>query len=449
MNTLNKYLFKQSLIPFLLSVAVITTVLFLQFLIRAVDRFLGKGLDVVTIFEYLYLNLAWIIALSVPMSLLISSVMTFGRMAQQNEITALKSAGVNMFNIIKPALWFGTFVAILLCLFNNFILPEMNYNARLLAKDIYQKKPELSIEPGYFVNMIPQYTMIVKEMDGSDFKDVKIFSKNHQTEQTTIYANQGSLSSDGNMITIDLKDGEIHEIDLSDYDYYRKIKFSTHQIMISMDDLMLNRTSESNRTDREMRVPQMIDEIGKNKLLIAQIYDRINKVKKEIGITNVNANSLDSIIEEIERLKNVEMISKSEERVYDSEINISDFEQKEYILSLNNNMRQFKNEFTLIENYQKTNNKFRVEIHKKFTLALACILFTLVGAPLGMLVRNGGMTIASGLSIAFFLIYYILLIWGEQLADRNLINPGLGSWLPNIVLFVSGMIILKQTSKKN
>jgi len=449
MNTLNKYLFKQSLIPFLLSVAVITTVLFLQFLIRAVDRFLGKGLDVVTIFEYLYLNLAWIIALSVPMSLLISSVMTFGRMAQQNEITALKSAGVNMFNIIKPALWFGTFVAILLCLFNNFILPEMNYNARLLAKDIYQKKPELSIEPGYFVNMIPQYTMIVKEMDGSDFKDVKIFSKNQQTEQTTIYANQGSLSSDGNMITIDLNDGEIHEIDLSDYDYYRKIKFSTHQIMISMDDLMLNRTSESNRTDREMRVPQMIDEIGKNKLLIAQIYDRINKVKKEIGITNVNANSLDSIIEEIERLKNVEVISKSEERVYNSEIIISDFEQKEYILSLNNNMRQFKNEFTLIENYQKTNNKFRVEIHKKFTLALACILFTLVGAPLGMLVRNGGMTIASGLSIAFFLIYYILLIWGEQLADRNLINPGLGSWLPNIVLFVSGMIILKQTSKKN
>jgi lipopolysaccharide export system permease protein len=449
MNTLNKYLFKQSLIPFLLSVAVITTVLFLQFLIRAVDRFLGKGLDVVTIFEYLYLNLAWIIALSVPMSLLISSVMTFGRMAQQNEITALKSAGVNMFNIIKPALWFGTFIAILLCLFNNFILPEMNYNARLLAKDIYQKKPELSIEPGYFVNMIPQYTMIVKEMDGSDFKDVKIFSKNQQTEQTTIYANQGSLSSDGNMITIDLKDGEIHEIDLSDYDYYRKIKFSTHQIMISMDDLMLNRTSESNRTDREMRVPQMIDEIGKNKLLIAQIYDRINKVKKEIGITNVNANSLDSIIEEIERLKNVEVISKSEERVYNSEIIISDFEQKEYILSLNNNMRQFKNEFTLIENYQKTNNKFRVEIHKKFTLALACILFTLVGAPLGMLVRNGGMTIASGLSIAFFLIYYILLIWGEQLADRNLINPGLGSWLPNIVLFVSGMIILKQTSKKN
>ena len=449
MNTLNKYLFKQSLIPFLLSVAVITTVLFLQFLIRAVDRFLGKGLDVFTIFEYLYLNLAWIIALSVPMSLLISSVMTFGRMAQQNEITALKSAGVNLYNIIKPAILFGSLVGIGLCIFNNFILPEMNYNARLLARDIYKKKPELSIEPGYFVDMIPQYTMIVKEMDGKDFKDVKIFSKNQKSEQTTIYANQGSLSSDGNMITIDLMDGEIHEIDLSDYDYYRKIKFKTHQIMISMDELMLNRTTESNRTDREMRIPQMIDEIKRNKILISQIYERIENVKKEIGITNLNANTLESIQEEVEKLKEKQIeVSSSENELNDDSI-ISNLENKQYILSLTNNARQFKNEFTLIENYEKTNNKFKVEIHKKFTLALACVLFTMVGAPLGILVRNGGMTIASGLSIAFFLVYYILLIWGEQLADRNLLNPGLGSWLPNIILFISGMVILKLSNKKN
>ena len=449
MNTLNKYLFKQSLIPFVLSVGVITTVLFLQFLIRAVDRFLGKGLDALTIFEYLYLNLAWIIALSVPMSLLISSVMTFGRMAQQNEITALKSAGVNLYNIIKPALWFGTFVAIGLCIFNNFILPEMNYNARLLARDIYKKKPELSIEPGYFVDMIPQYTMIVKEMDGKDFKDVKIFSKNQESEQTTIYANEGSLSSNGNMITINLINGEIHEIDLSDYDYYRKIRFKTHQITISMDELMLNRTTESSRTDREMRVPQMINEIEKNKLLIAQIYERIDKVKAEIGITDPSANSLENIEKEVDKLKQSKVDATVQDQQYSEDVPIPNIENKQYILSLTNNARQFKNEFTLIENYEKTNNKFKVEIHKKFTLAIACILFTLVGAPLGILVRNGGMTIASGLSIAFFLIYYILLIWGEQLADRNLLNPGLGSWLPNIILFVSGMIILKLSNKKN
>ena len=449
MSTLNKYLIKQSFIPFILSVGVITTVLFLQFLIRAIDRFLGKGLDIFTIFEYLYLNLAWIIALSVPMSLLISSVMTYGRMSQDNEITALKSAGVNLFSIIKPALWFGSVVGFLLCLFNNFILPDMNYNARLLARDIYQKKPELTIEPGYFVDMIPQYTMIVKELDGKEFKDVKIFSKNTSSEQTTIYAERGSLDSKGGIITVNLQNGEIHEIDLENYDHYRKIKFGTHQIIISIDDLLLNRTSEANRTDREMKVPAMIEKIQQNKLSIEQIKNRIATVKQDIGINSDNEMTLSNIIDEIENLKNNDMPKNGETREYNKDIPIAEYEQNEKIRSLNNNARQFQNEFTLIENYEKNNNKYLVEIHKKFTLAVACVLFTLVGAPLGILVRKGGITIASALSITFFLIYYILLIWGEQLADRALLDPAIGSWMPNIVLFIVGLIILFLSDKKN
>lgn len=449
MSTLNKYLIKQSFIPFVLSVGVITTVLFLQFLIRAIDRFLGKGLDMFTILEYLYLNLAWIIALSVPMSLLISSVMTYGRMSQENEITALKSAGVNLFSIIKPALWFGSIIGFLLCLFNNFILPDMNYNARLLARDIYQKKPELTIEPGYFVDMIPQYTMIVKELDGKEFKDVKIFSKNTSSEQTTIYAKSGSLESKGGIITVNLQDGEIHEIDLENYDHYRKIKFGTHQIIISIDDLLLNRTSESNRTDREMKVPAMIEKIQQNKISIEQIKKRIETVKNDIGIDPNSQMNLAGIMNQIEILKEDTSPEIDENRDYNNKIPASDYEEKEKIRSLNNNARQFQNEFTLIENYEKNNNKFLVEIHKKFTLAVACILFTLVGAPLGILVRKGGITIASALSIAFFLIYYILLIWGEQLADRALLDPAIGSWMPNIVLFIVGIIILFLSDKKN
>ena len=449
MNTLNKYLMKQSFIPFVLSVGVITTVLFLQFLMRAIDRFLGKGLDVFTILEYLYLNLAWIIALSVPMSLLISSVMTYGRMSQDNEITALKSAGVNLFSIIKPALWFGSIVGFLLCLFNNFILPDMNYNARLLARDIYQKKPELTIEPGYFVDMIPQYTMIVKELDGNEFKDVKIFSKNTQSEQTTIYAERGSLESKDGIITVNLQNGEIHEIDLENYDHYRKIKFGTHQIIISMNDLLLNRTSESNRTDREMKVPAMIEKIQQNKKSIEQIKKRIETVKNDIGIESNSQMTLAGIMDQIEILKKDTSPNVDENRDYNKEIPVSKYEKKEKVRSLNNNARQFQNEFTLIENYEKNNNKFLVEIHKKFTLAVACILFTLVGAPLGILVKKGGITIASALSIAFFLIYYILLIWGEQLADRALLNPAIGSWMPNIILFIVGLIILFLSERKN
>ena len=437
MSTLNKYLIKESLIPFLLSLGVITMVLFLQFLIRAVDRFLGKGLDVWIILEYLYLNLAWIIALSVPMSLLISTVMTYGRMSQDNEVTALKAAGVSVFSIIKPAVLFGGLIGLLLCLFNNFVLPDMNYHARLLAKDIYQKKPELTIEPGYFINTIPQYSMIVREMDGNEFKDVKIFSKSSGSEQTTIYADKGKLTSNQDIVILDLENGEIHEIDLENYNHYRKIKFSTHQITISIDDLLLNRSSESVRTDREMKVPQMI-----------QIDKRIKTLLENNKIQWNKDMNLDSILMAIEVLKeNNEQITA--DKIYQDGISIPEYEKKEKLRSFNNISRQLENEFMLISNYEKMNNKYLVEIHKKFTLAFACLLFAMTGAPLGILVKRGGITIASGLSIVFFLVYYILLIWGEQLADRNLLDPTFGSWMPNIILFIVGGILLFLSDKQN
>ena len=448
MNTLNKYLVKESLIPFLLSLGVITTVLFLQFLIRAIDRFLGKGLDVWIILEYLYLNLAWIIALSVPMSLLISTVMTYGRMSQDNEITALKAAGVSVFNIIKPAVFFGGFVGLILCLFNNFVLPDMNYHARLLARDIYQKSPELTIEPGYFINTIPQYSMIVREMEGNNFKDVKIFSKYSGTEQVTIYADKGKLTSKEDIIILDLENGEIHEIDLEDYNHYRRIKFLTHQITIPIDDLLLNRNNESVRTDREMKVSQMIQKIEKNKEYMVQVNNRIKTVLDNNGIAWSEDLDLETVLSSIEILKeNSKQIR--EEKIYRDDIPISEYEVKEKLRSFNNISRQLKNEFMLISNYKKTNNKYMVEIHKKFTLAFACLLFAMTGAPLGILVRKGGITIASALSIAFFLVYYIMLIWGEQLADRNLLDPTFGSWMPNIILFIVGLVLFFLSDKQN
>ena len=448
MNTLNKYLVKESLIPFLLSLGVITTVLFLQFLIRAIDRFLGKGLDVWIILEYLYLNLAWIIALSVPMSLLISTVMTYGRMSQDNEITALKAAGVSVSSIIKPAVFFGGFVGLILCLFNNFVLPDMNYHARLLARDIYQKSPELTIEPGYFINTIPQYSMIVRDMEGNNFKDVKIFSKYSGTEQVTIYADKGKLTSKDDIIILDLENGEIHEIDLEDYNHYRRIKFVTHQITIPIDDLLLNRNNESVRTDREMKVSEMIQKIEKNKEYMVQVNNRIKTVLDNNGIAWSEDLDLETILSSIEILKE-DSKQITEEKTYRDDIPISEYEIKEKLRSFNNISRQLTNEFMLISNYQKTNNKYMVEIHKKFTLAFACLLFAMTGAPLGILVSKGGITIASALSIAFFLVYYIMLIWGEQLADRNLLDPTFGSWMPNIILFIVGLVLFFLSDKQN
>jgi lipopolysaccharide export system permease protein len=158
--------------------------------------------------------------------------------------------------------------------------------------------------------------------------------------------------------------------------------------------------------------------------------------------------NLDSILMAIEVLKeNNEQITA--DKIYQDGISIPEYEKKEKLRSFNNISRQLENEFMLISNYKKMNNKYLVEIHKKFTLAFACLLFAMTGAPLGILVKRGGITIAAGLSIVFFLVYYILLIWGEQLADRNLLDPTFGSWMPNIILFIVGGILLFLSDKQN
>ncbi len=422
MTTINKYLLRESLIPFILSLLTITLVLFLQFLIRSFDRFLGKGLDFSIIVEYLFLNLSWIIALSVPMSLLLSSVMTYGRMSEQNEITALKSAGIDFWSLIRPSLYFGTLVGLLLCLFNNFLLPEMNFKARLLAKDIYQKKPELIIEPGYFFDMIPGYTMIASNIEDNSFSEVKIFSKNNNEYQTTIYANTGNLISKNNLITINLFNGEMHEIGLKDFNYYRRIKFKEHQMVMTLDNLMLDRNNTGTRSDREMTVSMMKNQIENYHFLINQSFERINQLKIDSKNSIVDKNSLNRLIE------NLESNSKTNELINENSI-----------------ILQLKNEKSLINNYEKNVNQFGVEIHKKFSLAVACLLFVLVGSPLGIMIKKGGISIAAGLSIAFFLVYYILLIWGEQMADRGLMSPALGMWTPNIFLAISGWIIINKS----
>ena len=175
MKLLSKYLLREMIYPFIFSLLIITFILFINFLLRAIDRFLGKGLDLITIFEYLFLNLAWIIALSVPMAILLSSLMMFGRLSEDNEINAMRSSGISFLHIIRSPLLFGLLIAMLLTFFNNFILPEMNFRARLLSGDIYRKRPDINIEPGVFLDNLPNYSMIIGGKSEDLMSDVRIF----------------------------------------------------------------------------------------------------------------------------------------------------------------------------------------------------------------------------------------------------------------------------------
>ena len=424
--------------PFIFSLLIIVFVLFTQFLLRAIDRFIGKGLDLGTIFEYLFLNLGWISALAVPMAVLVAALMAFGQFSEDNEITAMRSSGISFTTIVLPAITMGLLIAITLILFNAFIMPEMNFKARMLSGDIYRKRPDLNIEPGYFMDDLPDYSMIIRDKEDETLKDVRIFSKGINKSQTSIHSKTGELSTIDDAIILDLYNGEIHELDLNDYGNYRRIEFVKHKITIPADDLFLNRRDTTSRSDREMTIPMILDKR-------TNINDRINIVNGRIGRAFLRID-MDSLVppslEASQLLIDEEIVRFSS----DSSNTVDDIYRKEKDMDIVK--RQLRNEYNLLRSYGKSSNKYNVELHKKFSLPVASILFIMTGASLGVLFRKGGFTIATGLSFGFFLIYYILMIGGEDLADRGILSPMVGVWSPNVILFIIAAYLMLHTLRE-
>jgi len=439
MRLLPRYIVRELILPFIFALGIIVFILFINFFLRAVDRFLGKGLDLFTILEYLFLNLAWIVALAVPMAVLIATLMAFGRLSEDNEINALRSSGISFLTILQPALLFGSAVCLMLIFFNTLILPEMNFHARLLAGDIRKMRPGMDIEPGHFIDNIPDYSMIIRSKNGNLMEDVRIFSKESKEVQTSIYSETGKLSTLDDAIILTLYDGEIHELDLENFSNYRRINFEKHIITIPADDLMLNRRDTANRSDREMTLGLMQEKKTKYAERKINVEERLqNTINKVTGLEILPENFADA-----QKMLNY----YKEEIKQDTSITAAQLRLKERrIRSLE---RQAKNEYRLIGSYIKSGNKYSVEIHKKFSLPIACILFVLVGAPLGTLSQKGGFAVAITLGFGFFLIYYIFLIGGEEMADRNIVTPMIGMWTPNVILaFIGGYLTLHSVRER-
>ena len=438
MLLIDKYFIREMTIPFFISLLIITFLLFINFLLRAIDRFLGKGLDLITILEYLILNLAWIVALSVRMAVLLATLATFGKLSEDNEINAMRSTGIGFISILRAPLIFGTLIAILLIIFNNIILPEMNFKARLLSGDIYKKRPDISIEPGIFVDNIPGYNMIISEKKNGIMYDIRILSKGQNKSQTTIHSDSGKITTMADAFLLTLFDGEIHELENKDYTNYRRIIFEEHKIIIPANDILLNRRDSSNRTDREMTIPMILAKITNYDNKIEVVSNRI----KGSFFRTIGDSILPKNIEQGSLLinKTLKLIKK------DSSLFRAELNKKER--QLRNLERQLKNEMRLISSYSKGVNKYRVEAHKKFSIPFACILFVLLGAPLGILANKGGFAVSTSISFGFFLMYYILLIIGEELADRNILSPLVGMWTPNVVLMIVSIYLIFYTIRE-
>jgi len=438
MRLLTRYILKQLLSPFLFSLLIIIFVLFTQFLLRAIDRFIGKGLDIGTIFEYLFLNLGWIAALSVPMAVLVAALMSFGQFSEDNEITAMRASGISFNTILRPAILFGITISGVLILFNSFIMPEMNFKARMLSGDIYRKRPDLNIEPGYFMDDLPSYSMIIRDKEGDTLKDVRIFSKGSGQTQTSIHSKTGELSTIDDAIVLDMFNGEIHELDTRDFGNYRRIEFDKHKITIAADDLFLNRRDTTSRSDREMTVPMIFDNRENISKRINIVNSRIGRAFTRTGLDSIVPNSFDES----------KVILLDYKKSYNADTSFTADQKYKKEKDINITERQLRNEYNLLRSYMKSSSKYEVELHKKFSLPIACILFVMTGASLGVLFRKGGFTIAVGLSFGFFLIYYIMMIGGEDLADRNIVSPVVGVWSPNVILLAISMYLILHTVRE-
>ena len=318
-------------------------------------------------------------------------------------------------------------------------MPEMNFKARMLSGDIYRKRPDLNIEPGYFMDDLPDYSIIIREKEGETLKDVRIFSKSGHKTQTSIHSKTGKLSTIDDAIILNLFSGEIHELDLRDYGNYRRIEFLKHKITIPADDLFLNRRDTTSRSDREMTIGMILNKREDINKRTDIVKGRIGRVFMRTGLDSLIPQTFEASELTLSQFKSTfaaDTTSHSGDEIYRKE--------KDVDIAI----RQLRNEYNLLRSYNKTSNKYEVELHKKFSLPVACILFIMTGASLGVLFRKGGFTIATSLSFGFFLVYYVLMIGGEDLADRLILTPIVGIWSPNILLFIISTYLMLHTVRE-
>lgn len=438
-----RYIIGEHIQPFFFSMSVLTLVFLLNLVFRELGRILSRGLGFGLIVEFFVLNMAWIIALAVPMSVLVATLMAFGRLSGDSEIIAMKASGISIIYIITPVLLMGVLLNFFLIWFNNNVLPDFNHRTRLLATDIARKRPTISLEPGVLYRDLTDYTILVQDIretqDTSYVKNIQIEDYSHPNSARTIWAKSGKISLDERTgrLNLLLYDGWFDELNLENYEEYRSTDFNRYKITIEVPNMVLRRSQSEYRGDREKSAQMMRAEVDTNKVQIALHRNNIKQIidehlAKYFGrhelVKDLYADQMDlpkSMDIYLERHKNIARLGISQV--------IRDHRQLK---------QRIGGELNIIKNFERANYVLMVEVHKKYSIPFACIVFVLVGAPLGMMARKGNLAVAGSISFGFFLLYWISLIGGEELADNQFISPLMAMWLANVVVGAGGIYLV-------
>jgi lipopolysaccharide export system permease protein len=399
------YIVRQHIGPFVFGLVIITFVLIMDLIVDYLDLFLGKGVPLLTVLEVFFLSLGWMLALSIPMAVLVATLMAYGRLSQDHEITAMRAGGVSFVQIIAPIFVISALLGGGLLAYNDQVLPRANHRLANLLLDIHRKKPAIAIREGRFVN-IQGYSIHVRSLDErtSKMEDVIINKKSPEgTEYETISAKRGRMetTANGNTLTLFLEDGEIHRVDEKDPRRYSRVRFQRHQINLRGIGSELRRSDRKQKGDREMS--------------IAEMRGRIAVLDKELAQTRTACET-----ESLTRARN--LVGLVAERRRGAAI--------QNLTALAASAGRWQNQRG-IKNRERA--RFEVEIQKKLAIPCACFIFILIGSPLGIRVGRGGIGAGAGLSLGFFLLYYLCLVGGEEMADRGFVSPFLAMWAANIL----------------
>ncbi len=452
MKKLHLFMLKSFVGPFFATFFIAMFVLIMQFLWRMIDDIVGKGLEFSVLAELIVYMATSLVPMALPLAVLLSSIMTFGSLGENYELTALKAAGISLYRIMKPLIILIIVVTISAFFFANNVLPVANLKLYTLLYDIRKAKPEMAFKEGIFTNDLEGYSIKIDRINKETgmMYDLLIYShKEGSGNYEVTRADSGYMYTlpGQNVMQLSLFDGStytdesVNDIDKRKTFPFRRITFESQVAMIPLPDSDLKRSDEDGLRShaRMLNLTQLdyaVDSID-NLVKERQDVDVEKMLKTNYLKSKVLVKRRDSIL--------TEQAKKTPMR-YDSLVEALDFEQYQKVL---------ENALDLAREVQQKNandklyylaqgesiRKHKVEWHKKFTLAFACFIFFFIGAPLGAIIRKGGLGMPLVVSVFLFIMYYIISMMGERSAAEAALTPVVGTWLSSFILLILGIFL--------
>ena len=437
---LDKLILKSFIGPFIITFFIAFFVLMMQGLWKYLDDLVGKGLDFITLGKFLWYVSASMLTLAMPIAILISSIMTFGNLGESFELVAIKSSGISLLRFMRPLIW----VAVLFCgitfMFANYVIPYANLKFVALYNDIYYKKPAFDLKEGVFFTHIPNYAIKAgkKDADGKTIHNVLIYEQTNPLQNNCIIAEEGvmRISDDKNFLEFNLKNGFRYQETASGNDStneYIRLGFTSFKKLLDLSSLQKQNTNDSiYRNNFKMlsarQISYSLDSLYKLNDSLAVRMNRSFNVYLNNTVVNDSAwkkvpaaytkyNRFDSVITDSVRVV-----------VNDAAIAIA------------NNLRSsFESTGNEIENHKNEILYHKIEWHRKFSLSMACFVLFFIGAPLGSIIRKGGLGMPLVIAIIFFLLFHLLNMFGEKFVKESMLSPFFGMWLAVLVLTPIGI----------